>query len=657
MIEPNLVKAHYNELSKPESFRAVAGTSSSLMSTRGDTIHTRPEFNPVDYYNQRPSQAIPTDINKIMAMSEDFYYKTGILRSIIDLISEFVTDGLELIHNDPDTQAFYKAWFYRVQLDDRADRFVSDLYKSGNVVARRYTGKVTKPRYKKWVDGQTFADEIGYNQIPEKQRVDIPLKYVFYRPSYVYLVGDEAGALSEDKRYGLRIPTEKLLSLQNAKTPIEKKVYDALPPDIKEAVKNNQSNYIIKELPKDSIYVSHYKKDDADIWAFPLTYAILPILMYNQSLVATKTKALEGWYNSVRIWKLGDHKEQILPTPGAADKLHDILSNNTGGGGIDLIWDSMLDYEEHYPPVEKLVNFIEDKSSVLICFGIPEEIAGGIMSGSGSSNNSALRLKNFIKKLEAGRKELIRWLKFELEIVHRNMGFEGPPPHIRFEYDDLMDEKVYFTLLRELSDRGILSNQTMIERVKEIPEVETHRIQQEEKMIDSGKLPPRAGPFNNPQLETQHDMEMEKTQLTLDYKPQPDKKPGRPNGATDKLPRKRGGKGKAALTIYATDVFDKINNAVTERILSHFEVRDVRSLTGDQKEMLDEVRTNVFAQIEPDTVINDDILDRTLSFDNVDIIKEFNQIYQNLLLDISSEGLTNKQRELLKIQAYIDLWV
>lgn len=49
----------------------------------------------------------------------------------------------------------------------------------------------------------------------------------------------------------------------------------------------------------------------------------------------------------IRLWKLGDHKEGIMPTKKAIDKLAKILEkvHKDGKGDVDIIWDSLIEVQ------------------------------------------------------------------------------------------------------------------------------------------------------------------------------------------------------------------------------------------------------------------------------------------------------------------------
>lgn len=649
----NLAKAHYNKYSDRKNFRPVYKASAA--------ITVRNEFNKEDYFTYRPGESVPDDINQIMFKCEEEYRTTGILRSIIDLITDFITDGVELIHPDPSIQYFYDIWSRKIGLHDKASQFVRNLYRSCNVVVRRQMGDIDSKTFNQWKKNIAIAateDFLDNNTVPKISKAEIPIAYVFYRPSSIYLVGNYSGVFSDLKMYGMKINHKFLTDLRVAKTQLEQKVLDKLPKEIREAIdQNSNSAYVVWPLKNSDLYIGHYNKDDYDIWATPLIYSILPDLTYNKKLKQAKTSGLDNWYNAIRIWKLGDHKTDLLPEPIAGDRLNEIISKNTGGGGLDLIWDSALSYEEHYPPIEKLKDFVEDKDPIMSCFGIPQEITGGFMD-NGTAGNGALRLKTFAKKLAAGRMELKKWLEFELDIISRNLNI-SVKPFIKFKNDDSMDERVYYTLLRELVDRGILSNQTMLEKLNEIPEIEQQRITEENKLRDNGTLPPKASPFNNPNLEKQAqlDMEVQNNQSNeINKKPTDLKKPGRPPGIKDGVPRKRGqNKNKAELLSYASEVFDAVDSIATDIILNKFNVADVRSLTKSQKDILDDLRTYSFINIEPDTELTEDNILSSMDF-NKDIMNDYNKIYNNLLLNIPRENINVQQKKNFKLESYCQLY-
>jgi hypothetical protein len=45
----------------------------------------------------------------------------------------------------------------------------------------------------------------------------------------------------------------------------------------------------------------------------------------------------------IRLWKLGDHSEGMLPGKEAIEKLMSILEQDKKGEVTDLVWDTLID--------------------------------------------------------------------------------------------------------------------------------------------------------------------------------------------------------------------------------------------------------------------------------------------------------------------------
>lgn len=628
---------------------------------RGD-IDVKPPYSKDHYDYYRPDDAIPEGRNqqeqqKIMAICYSHYEKVGVIKSIIDMMSEFGSEGISIIHEDDGPNKFYQEWSRSVNLEDRAERFLNWLFKSGNTVVRRKYGKINTTRIKQLKEKNPSVD---YG--------NIPLGYVFYNPANIELMGDDLAAFSEEKKYGIKI-AQSVLS-KYIKTPsndVEKEIFDKLPIEIKRAIekKPTTKGYYLVEIPKDKIYVAHYKKDDHQIWAKPLIYGVLSDIQFNEKIKLAKLSSLDGFINVTRLWKLGDHTNNVMPTPEAGAKLANIIANNTGSGGVDIIWDSMISMEEFYPPIENLSNFSENTSAILLGMGIPESLVGSKdTTGKASTGSNSVSLKTLVKKLEAGRRELRKWLNAEIDIIQERMGFRTRP-EIQFANADLFDEQVYFKMILDLVDRNILSEERVLQIVNEIPSIEKARIAKEEKMRKDGAKPNKASPYYNPQLENQQDHEIVKIKLTDKLQSKNDsnnsnteneskrvlKEPrdrGRPPNSRDSIRRTRKTKAEQIALTYA--LYDKVSEISNQMYLKYYKLSNARQFTNEQKKEIEAAKIKILSQIEnPESEI-----------DLVKIKDNFNNtLYQNfinLLEDSLEKGLTNEERKAIITGVYIDLY-
>ena len=89
----------------------------------------RPQFNRNDYNAFRSSETIPNKQKRIMKMCMDAYDKVGIIRNVIDLMADFSSQGITIVHPNKTIERFYRKWFYEVNGMDRSERFLNYLYR------------------------------------------------------------------------------------------------------------------------------------------------------------------------------------------------------------------------------------------------------------------------------------------------------------------------------------------------------------------------------------------------------------------------------------------------------------------------------------------------------------------------------------------------
>ena len=89
----------------------------------------KPGFTKDDYYAFRPNEAVPNQQRRIIKMCMDAYDKVGIIRNIIDLMGDFGSQGINIVHPNKTVEKFYQQWFKSVNGKERSERFLNNLYK------------------------------------------------------------------------------------------------------------------------------------------------------------------------------------------------------------------------------------------------------------------------------------------------------------------------------------------------------------------------------------------------------------------------------------------------------------------------------------------------------------------------------------------------
>jgi hypothetical protein len=461
---------------------------------QANNVTIRDEMNRRDYEVYRPSETVPTDPKSIINACLNAASRIGLLRNIMDLMSDFTVQGLEIVHPRPRVQGFYKLWATEANFYNTCERFTSLLYRGANVPVKKQTAKL---RYK---DIQNLYRTMGEPDIeiqnpPKVLKNEVPYRYTILDPRTIEILGDDLALFAGQKIYGIRVPQKIAQRIKTSKNQTDLSIISDMPQEIINQIRNGAK---IIQLDPQKFKMFHYKKDDFQLWAEPMAYAIMDDLVLLYKLKLADLSALDGAISHVRLWRLGSLEHRIFPTEEAIALLSGMLSNNMGGGALDMVWGPELDFKEtstdihHFLGKEKYAPTME---AIYQGLGVPPTLTGSA-NAPGFTNNF-ISLKTLIERLNYGRSVLLSFANAELIEIQEAMGFREPA-ELRFTHMSLSDESAERALYIQLLDRGVISEETILERFGEIPEIEMWRMKREMKARESEKKPPKAGPFHPP---------------------------------------------------------------------------------------------------------------------------------------------------------------
>lgn len=609
-----------------DGFMAAKGSNRSYLDIE-DGISVRQSFDKSDYYKFREGERPPGQDKKIIARCMNAYDKVGIIKNIIDLMGDFGSQGISLVHRDKNAQKFYRRWWDEVNGSERSERYLNNLFRCGNVVIKRRWAKLNKATQKQMTRGED--DVIITKKNISRRR--IPFVYDFMNPLTIDVVGGQAALFSGDKRYRLKI-SSYIKKAHETNDPSLK----GLPEDIKRSLKDGSTHI---DLDPDNLFVSHYKKDDWQVWASPMVNSILDDITMLEKMKLADMAALDGAISNVRLWNVGDFEHKVLPTKQVIDKLKNVLAGNVGGGTMDLVWGPELSFTESNSQVYKFLGSEKYQpvlNSIYAGLGIPPTLTGIAGSGGGFTNNF-ISLKTLIERLEYGRNLLNDFWMNEIRIVQKAMGFNEPAT-IHFDHMILSDEAAEKNLLVQLADRDVISTETLRERFGESSPIEDARLKTEKRSRKSEKVPQKAGPYHNPHVEEEYKkIALNKGEIGIDQvtklkpKPQPEQeKPttplqekkkkgsdseqpggGRPKNSVDTKPRKqkvvkpRTSAEFSNVLIWATKAQKKISDLLQPALLENYGKSNVRKLTKLEAEEMELSKFVVLAKMKPFQEINE----------------------------------------------------
>lgn len=586
----------------------------------------RPGFTRGDYEFFRPDEALPKDQKDAILRCMRAYERNGLIKNVIDMMADFSTRGINLVHPNPKVEKFYRNWWQQVHGAERSERWINYLLRCGNTIVRRRTAKLPK---------KVKAAKVSTIVPPANFPLDeIPWSYSFVNPLSLEVLAEELAQFVGKPIYAIHLPLILRNKINNPKDDLERQLVNQIPAEIRAAIKNGEQ-YVV--LDQNSISVTHYKKDDWLVWGYPLCYAILNDIMLYDKLKLTDLAACDNAISSVRLWRLGNIDAKIFPTKAGIKKLSDILTNSVGGGAFDLVWGPELEFQESNTQIYKFLGqekYGPTMTAIYGGLGIPTALTGG--NGSNGMNTSYISLKTLTERLEYVRNLLCQFWKQEIALVQRAMGFKIPAD-ITFDRMTLSDETAEKQLLLGLVDRDIISAATVLERFDEIPDLEKRRMIREQKARMDGQLPEKAGPFHRTQISEQlkqgfiQQGMVTPSQVGLDL---PKKKPGEKTlretireekqngGGTPDAPNPKGEPGqgrpknkkdsskrstktvkpstKAAMCeIWAKAALDTISEISTPGILKHYKKANLRRLNSTQAAEFEDLKFGILCQFEP----------------------------------------------------------
>lgn len=620
-------------------------------------ISIKSQYGQSDYDYYRQNEATPKNPKDIVEVCMRACKKEGLVRNIVDLMSEFACKGVSIVHPDKRQERFGKEWFKYVNGEEVSERFLNLLYKAAHVPISITHGKVPLTIEKRWSSVFGLESVEPQVQLPKIVKRRMPLSYTFLNPLSIEPIAPELSAFTGTPLYGLLITHSLIGALQKARTIRQDDIQDLInqiPDDIKNAINKNVR---LIPLTNDNFSIYFYKKDDWETFATPMVYSVIPDIVSLEKMKLADRSALDGAISNIRLWKLGHLTDNpqtcLIPTKSMINKLRAVLANNVGGGTMDLVWGPDIDFKEsntqvhHFLGIEKYEPVYK---SIYEGLGVPSSLAGG---EAGGFNNSFVQMQTFIERLEYGRSVLLKFWNKELKKVQLAMGYKKPFK-IMFDQISLGDENALKQILLGLVDRNIMSVETLLNKFNCFSDIEKERIKREYRERQKDNYPDKASPFptttdemkktilnqggvapselgmnlkpkkdgEKTHLEHQFENQSELEKLKIKNKPKVINPNGRPKGKTDTKTRKKRavkpnvGKGSDFVStfIWANSAQKKISDIITPLMVAEFGKSDVRALTTKEFECLEAMKFNLLSNIEPnDNITNEKLLDLTLS--------------------------------------------
>lgn len=640
------------------------------------------------------------------------YLGYGVVRNIIDLYSDFATEGLEIDHPDESVRNFYRTWATKVNLRNRIHSLFLILFVAGNAFIHRRWASLTDADERAMkraqssslvsdallIRGKTKDHTIDAREesfiswflsqkstiaktsvppgpadenMPETEDQRIPWGYTFLNPlqleprgrrirgdNYWVMTIDKKDTLDFARGHGFKSSFNQDLGVTDFN----------LPKEFVDRVKKYQgagSNYFAEVTLSDdelSVVQAPGKWDWFD-WAIPFCYPALKSLYFKDCLRSMEIKACQSVINSIFLFKLGKVKDGLPPEDEHFERLADMLQQP--GQALNILWNEAIEAEVIQADIKGIFDTNKHDSAdkdILTSLGIPEVLIGG---KGGNFSNSYIGVATVLERLESYRDQVYDWLMGELRLIHNAMGFQKLPI-IKFGRTSLKDEKAYQTFLTNLYDRGILSADTLLSEADTEAEVEAAKMKEEKTKYREKDIYEPKGPY------------VKEPKPSPGAGPAPKTPNGRPSntstGPTGKQDEPRGPKGQGIANLleaqeviqrYGKSVLDRIEEFVSARVLQaqareNPNLKNVKNLRAEERERLEWLIYNVFSHMplppSQEQPIEDDMIIHMLRSDACENVKAtVFQIYTDKVIEYSRAYNKAPTREMRR-QFMVSAW-
>jgi hypothetical protein len=618
----------YNIFNPNDSFGQRVNRAEAAQWREGP-VSGKLEFNRDSYDLFRPGEKQPSGRTDVLQKCDDIYDSFGIVQDIIDLQVIFACHGIRVSHPVKSHEKLFRAWAKSIKMADISAKIMHGLYLRNCCIIGRDKNRLSIRDEKRMRTEGARKITTGFN---------------FIDPKSVILEDEADYAVLDDHVYYIAYSSKN----KNIKANLAKRDY----------IKSVTEDKII--LDTDKLEIIHYKKDDWKPWALPSLFSVFEDVDMVKKMALADRTIVDGAVNKIRVFKLGDIEKKIVPEKGAYDTLNSMLSKNGGGNITDIIWSEDLDIIEtklegyEFLGKDKFEPYIE---RIYMALGMP------ILTGTsrGTAQTSSVSLNSLVKRLERGRDLLRDFWDREFEDLRIELGIKKRPV-IEFNYPNLGDEASFRAILVQMADRNMISDEFVHRVINADSDLETARINREEKQRESGRRVRKTSPYGEGDLEnyikkhliTRGLAKPESLDIELEMAEEDEQEnpisPGRPKNAMDKEPRKTRVY-KAASSIDTSAALDEITGVLKKYCLEFFGKKSIRELSNAETEYYESLRIMTLFNIKDVKSINEDIIIDAATASTHPLFKEYTEICRQIAFE-SNKPLTLENKNKIAVVLY-----
>ena len=450
----------------------VRASSTGIRRNAASTIERTNRFTNIDTglipfrYSNYVKNLSTLDVRDAIILCQKAYYNVAIFRNTIDLMTEFSDSPIYLTGGSQKSREFFEAYFKKINLASFQDQFFREYYRSGNVFIYRFDTSLTSEQLLKVT--QTFGSKL--KSIAENGDVKLPARYTLINPSDVYVGGTVNYSFN---MYYKLLSDYELERLRDPKTDEDKEVYESLPPQVKEQVRNKGISYILLPLDRARLAAVFYKKQDYEPLSIPMGFPVLDDINWKLEMKKMDMAVTRTMQQAVLLVTMGDTPDKGGVNQKNLQAMQSLFENQSVGRV--LIADYTTKAQFVIPDIGNLIG--PQKYEVVdrdIQIGL-----NNILIGNEKFANTSIKVQVFVQRLKQAREVFINeFLIPEIRRMSKDLGFKNFPTPT-FQDIDIKDDVQYSRIYNRLVELGVLTAE------EGLAAIDTGRLPTQEESVQS----------------------------------------------------------------------------------------------------------------------------------------------------------------------------
>lgn len=406
------------------------------------------------------------DVRDAIILCQKAYYNVAIFRNTIDLMTEFSDSPIYLTGGSQKSREFFEAYFKKINLASFQDQFFREYYRSGNVFTYRFDTSLTSEQLLKIT--QTFGSKL--KSIAQDGSVKLPARYTIVNPADIYVGGTVNYAFNV---YYKLLSDYELERLRDPKTDEDIEVYNNLPQDVKDKIKNKNNSYILVPLDKTKLAAVFYKKQDYEPLSIPMGFPVLDDINWKLEMKKMDMAVTRTMQQAVLLVTMGDTPDKGGVNQKNLQAMQQLFENQSIGRV--LIADYTTKAQFVIPDIGNLIG--PEKYEVVdrdIQIGL-----NNILIGNEKFANTSIKVQVFVQRLKQAREVFINeFLIPEIRRMSKDIGFKNFPTPT-FQDIDIKDDVQYSRIYNRLVELGVLTAE------EGLAAIDTGRLPTQEESVQS----------------------------------------------------------------------------------------------------------------------------------------------------------------------------